>query len=361
MLNYAARYQRVLEEFDEQKIDAFLVSNPLNIRYLTGLCLTDGELVFSPLENSLFVDSRYLLEAQQHKFDFDVKVLQFKDKFKEISVWLNDHDFRAIGVESCYLSHHNFLRWQEKISGRLILCESLIEKLRIRKDNFEIELIQKAIGILANIIKKIPDLLRNGIGLSEKEVCLEIEYLIKKEGAERLAFEIIVASGERSAMPHAAPTGRKIKEGEIVLIDMGAVYEGYHSDVTRIFCLGEKKGQLEHILSILQSAQTAAIKHIKPGVSAKDIDACARNVIEQAGYGSCFGHGTGHGVGIEVHEGPWISPGNENILEEGMVFTLEPGIYLPNQFGLRLEDMVAVGQQGPVVLSRSIPQEITWI
>jgi len=361
MFNYAARYQKVLNEFDEQKIDAFLVSNPLNIRYLTGLCLTDGELVLSPSENILFVDSRYLLEAQQHKFGFDIKVLQFKDKFKEISAWVNDHGFCSIGVESCYLSHHNFLSWQEKISGRLLLCISLIEKLRLRKDNFEIELIQKAIGILANVIKKIPDLLRNAIGLSEKEVCLEIEYLIKKEGAERLAFEIILASGERSAMPHAAPGERKIKGGEIVLIDMGAVSEGYHSDVTRIFCLGEKMGQMESILNILKSAQTAAIKHIKPGVSAKDIDACARNVIEKAGYGAYFGHGTGHGVGIEVHEGPWISPASENILEEGMVFTIEPGIYLPDQFGLRLEDMVVVGQQEPVVLSRSIPQEIVWI
>jgi len=120
-------------------------------------------------------------------------------------------------------------------------------------------------------------------------------------------------------------------------------------------------GEVEHQLSILQSAQAEAIKDIKPGVSAKNIDACARNVIEQAGYGAYFGHGTGHGIGIEVHEGPWISPASENILEEGMVFTLEPGIYLPNQFGLRLEDMVVVGQQGPVVLSRSIPQEIIWI
>ena len=159
MFNYTARYKRVLDELNEQKIDAFLMSNPLNIRYLTGLCLSDGELVLSPSENILFVDSRYFLEAQQHTYDFDVKVLQFKDKFKEISVWLNNHDFCTIGVESCYLSHHNFLRWEEKISGRLILCESLIEKLRLRKDNLELELIQKAIGILANIVKKIPDLL----------------------------------------------------------------------------------------------------------------------------------------------------------------------------------------------------------
>ena len=231
----------------------------------------------------------------------------------------------------------------------------------MRKDNLEIELIQKAVDILANIKKKIPDLLRNAVGLSEKEVCLEIEYLIKKEGAEGVAFETIVAFGERSAMPHASPTGRKIKHDEIVLIDMGAVYEGYHSDLTRMFFLGEKVGEIEDIFSILQSAQAAAIQNIKPGVSAKDIDACARNVIEQAGYGSYFGHGTGHGVGIEVHERPWISPAGEIILEEGMVFTIEPGIYLPDKFGLRLEDMVLVRRQGPLVLSRGISQEIVWI
>ena len=361
MLNYAARYQKILGEFKELKIEAFLVSNPINIRYLTGLSLSDAELVLSPYENVLFVDSRYLLEAQQNTFAFKVTVLQFKDKFKEICAWLSDHDLHTIGVETCFLSHHTFLKWQEKISGRLCACESLVEKLRICKDNFEIELMQKAIEILANVIKKIPDLLRNSIGFSEKDVCLEIEYLIKKEGADRLAFEIIVASGERSAMPHAAPTDRKIKKGEVVLIDMGAVYEGYHCDLTRIFSLGEKEGKIEDIFYILQSAQAAAIQHSRPGVSAKDIDACARNVIEKAGYGSYFGHGTGHGIGIEVHELPSISPAVETIIEEGMVFTIEPGIYLPNKFGLRLEDMVVVGQEGPLVLTRAIPQEIIWI
>ena len=162
-------------------------------------------------------------------------------------------------------------------------------------------------------------------------------------------------------MPHAAPTDRKFKAGEVVLIDFGAVFEGYHSDLTRTFCLEEEPEEVKRLFQILKSAQEAAIEQVKPGVMAKDIDALARGVIERAGYGPFFGHGTGHGVGIEIHELPRIAPTSEAVLEEGMVFTVEPGIYLPDRLGMRLEDMVLVTRQGCRVLTQAIPAEVTLV
>ena len=361
--DYIARYQDIVGTIDKLKIDAFLVSNPTNIRYLTGLLLSDAELLLTPGESTLFVDSRYLLQAQKSKFTFNVNIVQLKNKYEDVNAWLDNHKLHAIGVESGFLSHQAFLKWQEKISGQLIPCENIIERLRIRKGAYEIKVLQKAIDIAARVIQKIPNILQKSIGATEKDVAVEIEYLIKKEGAERPAFDIIVAAGERSAMPHAAPTERKIRAGEVVLIDMGAVYEGYCSDLTRIFFLsdGKKNNEVENLFNILQLAQKAAVQDIRPGVSAHDVDASARRVIEEAGYGSFFDHGTGHGVGLDVHEDPRISPPSEMILQEGMVFTIEPGIYLPDKFGLRLEDIILVTDQGPLILSRSVPQNISWI
>jgi len=360
-IDYAARYQKILSKFDEKKIDALLVTNPDNQRYLTGLLLSDAELVLAPSQSALFVDSRYLLEARQRSISFPVEVIQFKDKYKEIPVWLEAHGLGRIGVESAFISYHTFLKWQEKTSGCLVPCEDLIEQVRIYKDDTEIQLIQKSIDILARVTKRIPDILSDYKQITERDVSLEIEYLMKKEGSERPAFDLIVASGERAAMPHAAPTDRKFKVGEAVLIDFGAVFEGYHSDLTRTFCLEEEPEEVKKLFQILKSAQEAAIEQVKPGVMAKDIDALARGVIERAGYGSFFGHGTGHGVGIEVHELPRIAPTSEAVLEEGMVFTVEPGIYLPGRLGMRLEDMVLVTRQGCRVLTQAIPGEVTLV
>ncbi|MEW5802257.1 MAG: aminopeptidase P family protein [bacterium] len=361
MIDYAARYQKVLAKFTEKEIDALLVTNPYNQRYLTGLILSDAELVLVPSQSALFVDSRYLLEARQRNFPFPVEVIQFKDKYKEIPIWLENHGLGRIGIESDFISYRTFLKWREKVSGHLVPCEELVEMVRIYKDEVEIQLIGKSLDILARVIRVIPDILSNYTQITERDVSLEIEYLMKKEGSERPAFDLIVASGERAAMPHAAPSDRKFRTGELVLVDLGAVFKGYHSDLTRTFCLGEESEEVKKVFHILKAAQEAAIEGIRPGKTAKQIDALTRGVIEKAGYGQFFGHGTGHGVGIEVHELPRISPASEAVLEEGMVFTVEPGIYLPDHLGMRLEDMVLVTRQGCRVLSQSVPKEVVLV
>ncbi|MEW6382302.1 MAG: aminopeptidase P family protein [bacterium] len=361
MIDYVSKYRKVIAQFAEKNIDALLLSNPSNLRYLSGLLMSDAEFVLTPGQSALFVDSRYLLEAQERELPFPVEVIQFKDKYQTIADWLSSHNLHRIGIESDFVSYHNFFTWQEKISGQLIPCRGMVENARIRKDEAEVQLILQAIDIVAKVIEKIPDLFSNFLQITERDVSLEIEYLMKRGGAERTAFDIIVASGERAAMPHAAPVDRKLRPQEVVLIDLGAAFEGYHSDVTRTFWLGEESKEAKELFHILKSAQQAAIDHVRPGVSARDVDAAARQVIDQAGYGQFFGHGTGHGVGIEVHELPRIAPPSETVLEEGMVFTVEPGIYLPGRLGLRLEDMVLVTPQGCQILSSAIAREMVVV
>lgn len=360
-IDYTSRYQQVIAQFPGQDIDALMVTNPVNQRYLTGLVMSDAELIVTPSGSALFVDSRYFLEAQESRLPFALEVVQFADKYQLIPGWLSDHNLHRVGVEADFVAYHNFVSWQEKISGKLFPCRNIIENIRMRKDETEVKLIRKSIAIVAEIIKKIPDLLNNFSQITERDLSVEIDYLMKKTGAERTAFDTIVASGERAAMPHALPTGRKLRAGEVVLIDLGAVFEGYHSDLTRTFSLGEESEEVKGLFQILKSAQQAAIDHIRPGVMAKEVDAAARQVIEQAGYGQFFGHGTGHGVGLEIHELPRLSPPSETVLEEGMIFTIEPGIYLPGRLGLRLEDMVLVSQQGSQILTQAIPREMGLI
>lgn len=357
---YLSRYQKLISRFDEQKIDVLLISNPYNIRYLTGLDLSNAELVISPFACALFIDARYSLIAQQSSYDFSVEVIQFKHKEEEVVCWIKDHGFHNLGLEAHYISYKAFIKWQEKVSGQVIPCENLVEHIRLRKDESEISCLKKAIKVVERTNDRIPNILMNSLGESERQISVEIDYLLKKEGAERLSFDLIVAIGDRSAMPHAIPSSQKLRSGDLILVDMGAVYSGYCSDVTRLFVLDERRVEIVDIFQILKEAQAAATDKVKPGVLAKEIDSAARSVIEKAGYGSYFGHGTGHGVGLEIHELPRIAPNSEVVIDEGMVFTIEPGIYLPGRFGLRLEDMVLVTKEGAELLTQSIPQEIMW-
>jgi Xaa-Pro aminopeptidase len=201
-------------------------------------------------------------------------------------------------------------------------------------------------------MNKVPQILRDQSGITEKALAIEIEYLIKKAGAQRSAFDIIVATGERSAFPHALPTENIVEKEDLLLIDCGAVFQGYHSDMTRVMVIKTIFNQkIREIYEIVREAQNASLSSIFPGASTKEIDLAARNVIKKAGFEEYFGHGTGHGVGLMIHEGPKINATSETILKKGMVFTVEPGIYLKNEFGIRWEDMVLVTDDGYEFLS----------
>jgi len=211
-------------------------------------------------------------------------------------------------------------------------------------------LIKKAVEVAENAFKEILKVVKPGI--REIEIAIELEYQIKRKGSESLPFQVIVLSGERTSLPHGVPSEKVIKEGELLLFDFGARIGGYASDETRTVFLGEVEPELKRIYEIVRKAQQNALKVIKAGLSFKEVDEAARKLIEDAGYGNFFGHGTGHGVGLAVHEYPSLSPDSEGELEEGMVITVEPGIYLPQKGGVRIEDLILVKKDGVEILTK---------
>ncbi len=237
---------------------------------------------------------------------------------------------------------------------RLKPAAGITAELRAQKDASEVGRIEDAITVLDLGFKKV----MNGLvpGASEKELALAVEFYFKKNGADGLAFDTIIASGLRGAMPHGKASDKKIKKGELVIVDMGAFRNGYNSDETRTYCVGKATKLQKNIYGIVMEAQERAIKKIRPGVAATEVDSAARNFIEKAGYGKYFGHGTGHGVGLEIHENPYIGPLGKDVLKEGMVVTIEPGIYIPGWGGVRIEDMALVVKGGCEILTKS-PKE----
>jgi len=264
---------------------------------------------------------------------------------------------KRLGYEEKNISAATFTRLKETLGARhieLVPVEGIIERLRMIKKAAELDKIRKATVITMNALKFAKSLIKPGI--KEIQVAAEIERFIRYRGARTSAFEIIVASGPNSSRPHHITSQRIIRPAETVLVDVGVDYEGYKSDLTRVFFLGRISSITRRVYGIVREAQDKAIKAIKPGVLINKIDAAARQYITRKGYGGFFGHALGHGIGLEVHEAPQISSKETNTLKENMVFTVEPAIYLAGQFGIRIEDMVLVNRKGCEVLSGSLNQ-----
>lgn len=238
---------------------------------------------------------------------------------------------------------------------RLVSTKNLIEDIRIIKEPSEVELIRQTIEIIERAFKKTKKTIKPG--LTEREIAIEMEYNLRKEGAEGIPFDIIIASGERGALPHGIASEKIIKNGELVIVDFGSQYKGYNSDCTRTLSVGKPDERQKDIYKIVSMAQREAINSVKPGLRASEIDAKARKFIANAGYEGNFGHSTGHGVGLEVHENPRIAETENDIIKKGMVFTIEPGIYIPKWGGIRIEDMVVVTENACEVLTSSIERE----
>jgi len=239
-------------------------------------------------------------------------------------------------------------------SKKLVAIEGLVEGIRLVKDPEEVSCIRLAVELARRGFAAVQEFIRPGV--SEAEIALELEYQLKKMGSEGNAFDTIVASGERGAMPHGSASDRKLKGAELVTIDFGACAGGYYSDTTRTVPVGEPTSKQCEVYRVVLEANRAGIRAVRPGVQASEIDRASRAVVEAGGYGEFFGHGTGHGVGLEVHEGPRIAVGVDTEIREGMVFTIEPGVYVPGWGGVRIEDMVLVTGDGCEVLTESIPK-----
>jgi len=335
-------------------LDAFLVSKQENIQYLSGFTGSSAFILVGRDTLFFVTDPRYQEQASlQVSPKFDMVILKPGER---LSAFIKDSGFRALAVEdSMSLSQYHAL--QEGLGGEVVLkvWKGVVEGMRRIKDLREVEKIGRAVALAQEAFYAVEDMLRPG--MVERDLALELEFTMRRRGAEGVAFPFILASGPRSAMPHGEASDKVLEEGDLVVLDFGARWEGYHSDMTRTFMLGPWKDWAREIYRVVLEAQEAALEVIRPGVEAKEVDAAARGIIQKAGYGDYFGHGLGHGVGLEVHEAPALAPTSRDVLEVGMVFTVEPGIYLPGRGGVRIEDLVYLGEDGLQVLT-SLPKEV---
>ncbi len=335
-------------------LDGLIVSSPANISYLADFSSRDSYFIISHKANIYITDSRYTQEAKKG-LKGSASITEINGSvFKTIARACLDLGLKRVGFEERFLSFAEYKRIKEELNknGDFVPTYGLVEELRQVKTAEELEKIRKATQITIKALRFIKDFISPG--KKETEVAAELERFIRYHGARSSAFDIIVASGPNSSFPHHLTSRRKIRNNEPVLVDMGVEYMGYKSDLTRVFFLGRIKPIIKKIYGIVREAQDRAIKETKPAVQMSQIDTAARQYITKRGYGGFFGHNTGHGIGLEVHESPRISPKESNKLNSGMIFTVEPAIYLPGKFGIRLEDMVLITQKGCEVISGSL-------
>lgn len=339
--------------FKEHQFDAIISEAPQTRLWYAKVQTSDGWLIIEPKKATLFVDGRYYEYAKAHAQNVDVKLLA-KD---ELKAFLEKKAFKKIAVEEDYLNlmQKNRIETMTGLTAdQIVLLNG--QTLRIIKTKDEIAKLQKAVDISLDAFESVKSYLKEGI--TEKEIDHKLNYLMKRLGAEKEGFDNIVAFGPNTAMPHHHPTDRKLANGDIVTIDFGAQYEGYTADITRTFVFRTKDTdptidpKLIEILTIVEAAAQKGRDAIKPGVKASEIDKICRDYIKEKGYGNFFVHSTGHGIGIDVHEFPRVSYLDETVLEEGMVITVEPGIYIESVGGARIEDDVLVTKDGHQVLSR---------
>lgn len=337
-----------------RKLDGMLITQPENRRYLSGYSATDSSIsetsgvLLIPVKGTPFLmtDSRFDIHAREEAKGFEI-ILYPKGLLALLSSLLPRMGIKRLGFESHYTLHSTAKKMASKLAKKnveLVPLTDLIEKMRLQKQSEEIDKIQKSVLLNEEVFQEIFKGLKPG--MTEIEVALQIENTMRLKGAERPSFDTIVASGPNSALPHAVPSHRPLKKGEPIVIDMGLILNGYCSDMTRTVVLGTPDSKTKKLFRLVRKAQKAGMAAIKAGVIAKDIDRAARQVIEKAGYGDKFGHGLGHGVGIAVHEPPSLSKRSRKKLKEGMIVTVEPGVYLPGWGGIRLENMVEVRTDG---------------
>jgi Xaa-Pro aminopeptidase len=331
------------------ELDHLLIFNGTNIRYLTGFTGGEGALLIGPDRVNLLVDGRYTTQAALETSGFEIT--EFKDKAEGIFSVLQKQKVDCVGFEASCVTLSEYRKLEDFLEGvSLKPVSGRLDFLRAVKDVGEIARIREAIRIAEKALTDLKNLIKPGI--REMDIAVELEYKMRKAGAERMSFDTIVATGPNAALPHAMPGNRKVQAGDFVLIDYGAVFAGYHSDQTRMFCIGAPSDKQRKAYQAVLEAHDRAITAIRAGVTCKDIDGIARSFLNEQGMGKYFSHGTGHGVGLEVHEVPTLSRGKEDKLETGMVITVEPGVYFPELWGIRIEDMVLVGEDGSEILTK---------
>jgi Xaa-Pro aminopeptidase len=335
----------------EHDIDAILVSQPHNRRYLSGFSGSAGWLIITAERAVLATDFRYYEQIGREAPDFELAKIQTRvsDLLPKV---LADLGIKRLGFESQHLTVDQlgtFSKAAEDVEW--LPLEGTVEKIRAIKDEDEIDALRRSVALTDEAFAHLLEVIEPG--MTEREVAWEIEAYMRSHGASKVAFDLIVAAGPNGALPHARPGDQAIQRGVPVVVDIGNVLDDYCSDMTRTFCLGEPSPRYLEVWNVVLQAQEAAQAVIRAGVSGVETDVAARDVIVEAGFGDYFGHGLGHGVGLDVHEGPRASRLSEDTFEAGMSLTVEPGIYLPGEFGVRLEDLVIIGEDGIEILTNT--------
>ena len=339
-MDHVARLTAALGEFD-----ALLLTGESNCFYATGF-LGEGVTVVTKKGAHYITDSRYT-EAAEKTIGTAAKVWETSRENPMSALIrraLSEAGAEKVGFEDEVMTVAQHGVFSEKLSCQLLPASKLLTRLRGSKDEEEIARLVAAQRIAEGALEQLLKEIR--IGMTEKEIAARLQYLMVSAGAEKLSFDTIVASGPNGSMPHAVPTERKIQKGDFITIDFGCVYRGYCSDTTRTVAVGEVSDEMRRVYDIVLEAQLAGIAAARAGVSGKDIDGAAREVIEKAGYGKYFGHSFGHSLGIDIHESPNASPANEEAMPVGAVISAEPGIYLPGRFGVRIEDILVLDADG---------------
>ncbi len=349
-MDYKSRIDRVRDDIIINNIDAILVSSPHNKFYLGGLYSGSGYIFITQYSQYIIVDFRYYEEVKMKNNIFQVLLLSKDDTIDKI---INSIIFKEgivkVGFEGQEVTFDFYSMLVEVLNCKLLSVD--LSKIRGIKDKDEIEYITAACKIADDAFYHIVDFIKEG--MSERKIENELVRFIKEQGGQKESFDTIVASGARGALPHGKASEKQIKKGELITLDFGVRYNNYCSDITRTVALGHCNQELIQIYEIVKSAGDAAIKEVKQGITLGDIDYTARSVIERSGYGEYFGHNLGHGLGVLVHEYPAVSPNNTEPLKEGMVITIEPGIYLPGVGGVRIEEDILITKDKGVSLTNS--------
>ncbi len=348
-----ARLSRLRGAMEAAQLPAFLVTDPINVGYLSGFTGSTAVLVVTR-DQALFVtDARYTVQAQRECPGFDIRQTEITQSLMDrVAAEVKALGRAPVGVEAETITVSRFEKMKKALEGmELRPTEDVIENLRAVKDEGEIDLIRTACGIVDRAFEFVLTLVRPGI--SERDLATEIEYFMKKAGSEKEAFDTIVASGARSALPHGRASDKPLEPGDFVTFDYGARVGGYHSDITRTIVLGTATDRQREVYQVVLDAQQAAVAALRPGISGKEADGVARNRIASRGFGDYFGHGLGHALGRHVHDGAGLTQRADLTLAAGMVMTVEPGVYIENWGGVRIEDDVVVRDGAAEVLTHA--------
>jgi Xaa-Pro aminopeptidase len=346
----SARLDALRDRLSASEVDALLSLDAVTNDYLSNFSGSTSAVIVTAGRAVLVTDFRYREQARAEVSGFELR--EASDSYmREVCKALSDTGARKVGFEPDRMTVKLYREVGEWLSTvELVAVDGLVSKLRACKDRVELEKIRRAAEIASAVVSEVPSIVKEGV--SERELASEIEYLIRNKGADGSSFDPIALFGERSSLPHGKPSDRRLASGDIVLVDLGARCNGYNSDLTRTWVYHRiLTARTKEIYEIVKSAQEASLAAVKAGISCADFDAVGRAVIQESGYGDSFGHGLGHGVGLEVHEFPRISAQSADQLEEGMVITVEPGIYIPGEGGVRIEDLVVVTATGCEVLT----------